>query len=291
MANDPAPTGGAPAPTPTGTTATPTPTNTSPAPSPSPAPAPTPTGDKGTPTPTPAPTNDFKIPDAYKDKPWAAKIKSQDDLYKAFDGAQELIGKKVLPAMDLTKATPEDLAKFNEAHRPAEATAYKLAELGLDQEVGSTLEKIFHENGVPVHQAVASVKAYQAFENSKLQQATSAEGFKKEMSGKFGEQYDPVVKEVVTLHKQHTSPETQKLFETLPNNVLAAVYELTHNMAKAYGAKESGAQGDDKTGTPTGQSVEERRTGLRNKIAELEKRSHTAAEKQKLVDELHGTYK
>lgn len=290
MANEVAATGGAPAPTPTGTgtpapSPAPAPAQT-PSPSPSPAPSPSPTG-----TPAPTGANDFKVPDAYKDKPWAAKIKSQEDLYKAFDGAQELIGKKVLPAMDLAKATPEDLAKFNEAHRPADAGAYKLQDLGLSEDVSGALGKIFHENGVPVHQAQASVKAYQAFENAQLAAATSADGFKSAMTAKFGEQYDPIVKEVVALHKAHTSPETQKIFEKLPNNVLAAVYELTENMRKAYGAKESGAQGDDKNASPTGKSVEEVRTELRKQINDLEKRSHTAEEKKKLTDALHETYK
>jgi len=35
-------------------------------------------------TPPPA-SPDFKVPDAYKDKPWANKIKTEEDLYKQID--------------------------------------------------------------------------------------------------------------------------------------------------------------------------------------------------------------
>lgn len=277
------PAGGAPSPSPS-----PAP---SPAPTPSPSPAPTPSpAPDATKTPSPAPdaAGEFKIPDAYKEKPWAAKIKTQEDLFKQLDGAQELIGKKVLPQIDFTKATPEELDKFNEAHRPAEVSAYGLKDLGLadDHPVGA----ILHKAGVPVHQGKAIVAEYQKAEAAALANATSAEGFKSAMTDKFGEKYEAVVAQSVQLHKQHLSPDTQKLFDGLPNNVLAGIYELTENMRKAYGVEETGAQGGDNKGGVPAADVTEVRKKLRADIAALQLRPHSAAEKQKLVDELQATY-
>lgn len=293
---DPNTGGGAPAAVTTAPAATTAPVSTA-------APAATTTNNNPAPaatTTTTAPAaNDFKLPDAYKDKPWASKIKTQDDLYKQLDETQTLIGKKVLPQMDLSKALPEDLQKFNEAYRPADVAAYGLKDYGLadDHVVGN----ILHEAGVPIHQGRAIIEKYQAAEKASLVEATSEAGFKAIMSAKFGEAYDPVVAQTVALHKKHLSPDTQKLFDGLPNNVLGGVYELTENMRKAhsdeiaalkkeYGVVETGAQGEDNKGGIPLQNVEEQRADLRKQIAELDKRPHSTADKKVLTDKLHATY-
>ena len=44
----------------------------------------------------PAKSAEFTIPETYKDKSWTKNIKSQEDLFKSYDNAQSLIGKKTI---------------------------------------------------------------------------------------------------------------------------------------------------------------------------------------------------
>lgn len=232
----------------------------------------------------------FQVPDAYKEKPWAAKVKSNDDVWKALDGAQELIGKKTLPPIDFAKATPEELTKFNETMRPSDVKAYNLEAVGLppDHAIG----KILHESGVPAHQGHAAIKAYQAFEAAEMQKATSAEGFKEAMKGKFGDGYEPIVAAGEKLLKQHLSDESKQLMDRLPNSVLPAVYELVANMQKAYGVTETSAQvGGNNDAGGIKVDVEGQRTALRNELQTLTSGMHTAEQKQALIDKLSATYK
>ena len=139
-------------------------------------------------------------------------------------------------------------------------------------------------------------------EKAALTEATSAEGFKAVMTAKFGDKYDAVVAQTVQLQKKYLSPDTQKLFDGLPNNVLGGVYELTENMRKAhadevaalkkeYGVVETGAQGEgDKGGGINLQNIEDVRKDLRQQIIDLDKRPHSSAEKKALTDKLHATY-
>lgn len=232
----------------------------------------------------------FQVPDAYKEKPWAAKVKSNDDVWKALDGAQELIGKKTLPPIDFAKATPEELIKFNETMRPADVKAYNLEAVGLpaDHAIG----KILQESGIPAHQGHAAIKAYQAYEAAQMAEATSAEGFKSAMKAKFGDGYEPVVASAEKMLKQHLSDEDKQLFDKLPNSVLPSVYALVANMQKAYGAHETGAQvsgNNDAGGIKV--DVETQRADLRNQIQTLSNGVHTAEQKQALIDKLAATYK
>lgn len=40
----------------------------------------------------------FAIPEAYQDRGWAQKITSMDDLFKSYDNAQSMIGKRTVPS-------------------------------------------------------------------------------------------------------------------------------------------------------------------------------------------------
>lgn len=74
-------------------------------------------------TPTPAPS-DFAIPEAYKDKPWASKVKSHDDLWKQLENTQSLIGKKAI-APDFKTATPQEIEDYYSQMRPADKAEFQ----------------------------------------------------------------------------------------------------------------------------------------------------------------------
>ena len=70
----------------------------------------------------------FAIPESYADRGWAAegKIKSVDDLFKAYDNSQSLLGKR--PAgIPAANASQEEWDKFYQTMgRPDDPTAYQL---------------------------------------------------------------------------------------------------------------------------------------------------------------------
>src|SRR5688572_22407573 len=130
-------------------------------PAPSPTPAPAPAADHNpAPAPNPAPVPDptpapvapaeYKIPDAYKDKPWASKIKTEEDVWKQLDNTQELVGKKhAHPAKD---APPEEWDKYFAGLRPETAEAYEFKDHP-NPEFAKSVGNILFEAGISEHQA------------------------------------------------------------------------------------------------------------------------------------------
>lgn len=232
---------------------------------------------------------EYKVPDAYKDKPWAAKIKSEDDLYKQLDNLSVVAGKKNLyPSAD---ATPEEMDKYFEGLRPESTEKYDFGADHPNPEFAKSVGEVLFAAGISEHQAKKIIPAYNALEQKIMEAATSAEGFKAEMTATFGEKYDASVAAVVKEHKQHLKPEDQQLMDAIPNKYLGMIYRLTNAMQKAYGAEEGGADAHAaKGGAPIGEDITAKRSTLRGKIAELDGRFHTADEKQRLLDELQATY-
>ncbi len=66
----------------------------------------------------------WTLPDAYKDKPWAKDFKSQEDVFKSLESAQALIGRPKFGVPN-DKATPEERAAFfKELGVPDDAKGY-----------------------------------------------------------------------------------------------------------------------------------------------------------------------
>jgi len=112
------------------------------------------------------------VPAEYKDKPYMQNIKSSEDMFKQFDGAQALIGATKVPGEG---ATPEQWGKFyDKLGRPEASDGYGLntvAEGGQEisehgKAFNSSLEKVFHEAGLNKAQVEAITKGF--VENSKM---------------------------------------------------------------------------------------------------------------------------
>lgn len=237
--------------------------------------------------PSQAPANDFSIPDAYKEKSWATKIKTQDDVWKQLDGAQELIGKKkIVPDFDTAK--PEEIEEYFTHTRPADKAAYKFGD-GADEAFTGVVADMFLKNGVSAYQGNKIIEGYQAYEKQMIENARSADGFKAEMTKSFGEKFDGNVSAVVKEHKAHLSTEDQALMDSMPNTYLGAVYRLTEAMRKAYGAAETSAAAGE-GGNIAPQDHDAILAKINTQITELQKRPHNANELQKLVDERHNVF-
>lgn len=232
---------------------------------------------------------EFVLPDEHKDKPWAEKVKSQDDLYKQIENLTALAGKKNAYPED--GASTEDLDTFFEGLRPENAESYDFGEDHPNPEFAAKVGDIFFDAGISEHQANKIIPAYNALEQAALEDFTSEEGFNKQMTDSFGEKFDAVVVSVVNEHKKHMSEEDQALMEGIPNQYLGMVYRLTNAMVKSYGAEEAGDSAhSEKSGSTSTTDVGSQRSEIRKDIRDLETKAHTAQQKKDLVDRLQKTY-
>lgn len=177
---------------------------------------------------------DFNIPDEYKDKGWVNNIKSTADLWKAHENAQSLIGRKTI-GIPTDTSTEEEVESFYSKIRPAESSLYE-ADLGEDTEY---FKELFHKNGLSKKQADNIVKGYMENINKANETYFSAEGYKDAVKsvGIAPDRHDEIVAYI-----KKTSPEGCKSLDGLPNNALAAVYDIVNRTMTAYGAKESGGE-------------------------------------------------
>lgn len=251
----------------------------------------------------PAEPKPWQVPEAYKDKPWAAKVKSEEDLYKQIDNLTGLVGKKTV-ALDYTTATPEEITAHHKALAPADAADYKFDTIeGIDVERMDKVAPILQKAGLTVNQAQTVASEYAKFENSILAEATSADGFKDQMTKSFGEKYEGAVASVVALHKAHLSPEDAKLMDAMPNEYLGGVYRLTQKMAEAhkaevtalkkqYGAEENGDAHLNRGGNVPEQTKEQKRAVYIKELSVIDDNPfHTAAQRQTVLDKIQALYK
>lgn len=276
--------------------ATPTPSaptpqaNSQAAPTPTPA-APTPAADPNNPTPTPTPAaTEYKVPDAYKDKAWSAKIKTEDDVYKQLDNLNTLVGKKVINPNDLPNRTPEERAEFYNQLRPADKGVYKFAD-DVPAEWQGEYRNMLHDAGVSEDQAQKLVPAFEKFSAGELAKAYSKESFATELEKSFGKDFDAPAASAGREFKSHLSEDDKTLLEEVPNRFLGLMYRFTNNLQKAYGIKDTGAAANDGNSGSTPPDMAKQRSDKRAEINALESRSHTAEEKAKLVKELDAMYR
>ena len=144
---------------------------------------------------TPEPTKvadpaaaEFKLPDEYKDKSWAGKVKTQDDLYKQIDNLTALVGKKaVIP--NLKDATAEEREAFYSQLRGKDAAEYPIPAheaFPTPAETQPLVAKLFMDNGVSPVQAEAIIKGYQDLGAKQLAAQFDPEGMKAAMTAAFG---------------------------------------------------------------------------------------------------------
>ena len=239
----------------------------------------------------------FKIPDEYKDKPWAAKVTSEAELWKQLANTQELIGKKsIVP--DLKTATPEDREAFYAQMRPADVSEYQFA----GEPVPALKEgnaKAMMENGISATQANPVIAKYQELGQAEQEKLFDPEGFKTVMKGAFGDNWEQTTGAAYNNLKAMMSPQDQKMMEALPNPYAALIYrtlgnvdKATQNMMKRYGVKETAlAHFSDPAATNNaGGDIEGKRATIRGQLAKLTSGFHTHEQKADLVKQLSDTY-
>jgi hypothetical protein len=197
---------------------------------------------------TPETVKQFTIPDAYKDKPWASKVKSEDDLWKQIENAQAVIGKKTIASPDFTTATPAEIEDFYKQSRPQDKSAY-----AFDDEIAPETKEFYGEllykNGISEHQGNEIIKQFREMEKAQLDKMFSPDNFKAELEKSFGKDYKEPAAAAANLMKQHLNKDDVAMLDKMPNQFLSLLYRYTDNVRKAFGASEGDKAASKVSGT------------------------------------------
>ncbi len=233
---------------------------------------------------------EFSVPDEYKEEGWSKNVKSQDDLWKSYSESQKLIGKKQVP-FNYDEATPEDIDKYKASIRPESPESYDFFDEGAEPENVKFIQSLLHKAGVPKAMGKELVEGLNAKNKEKLEAMYSKDGFVKQMTSSFGEDYTKTVGLTNNLIKRNLNDADRKLVDNATNEQLGVMYRLVNNIMKTHGIKESDANvggGASSMGEADKAAV---RKEIRESIAGLVKRPHTAEEKAQLLKRLNESYK
>jgi len=230
----------------------------------------------------------YQVPETYREQAWAKDIKSEEDVYKQLQGAQELIGKKSLPPKfeDMTEQQVED---YNSSTRPEKWEDYEMPESFTPTEK-ELYGKALHEEGISGFKAKRLMAKLEAQHNETKETTFGEKGWKEILKTSFGDEFETKGGEVTGFIKKNAVEADQKLIEAAPNEVLGAFYRIIDNVKKAYGANEAGT-GAAAPGTSGVVDKAAQQKVIRDKIVALNSRPHTQAEKDVLIKELSDSYK
>lgn len=233
---------------------------------------------------TPPAESGYKIPDAYKEKPWAAKIKTEDDLWKQVDNLQTVVGKKtVVP--DFKAATPKEINEYFDQLRPADKAEYKFSD-ETPEEMRPVYADLLHKHGLSTYQAENLAKDFNAMLATRAASENSQDGFATNMKKSFGDKFEEPVATLRKTMNQNLNAEDKVLLDGKFNNEqLGVVFRLVDKLTKNYGIKESGAQVEGGEVTPQVPDLEKKASDILKEIQDIKKRPHTNAEVQAKINE------
>lgn len=183
---------------------------------------------------TPEPeVKEFEVPEAYKDKGWASKVKSEDDLYKQIDNLSSLVGKKEIvkqPDWD----NEESRNEFVEAMRPEDKDGYNIPESFPEAEA-NLYKDLLYDNGVTAKQAENIFNKLSEVREKQF----DADDMTAQLKEAWGSDVEANTNLVMSSLREHASKEDQAILDNMPNSIMAAIYRYSNNVLKAYGANET----------------------------------------------------
>lgn len=207
---------------------------------------------------------DFKLPEAFADKPWAKDIKSQEDLINMVDKFQ----------------APESADKYE--FKPIEGFT------DVDYQVARDLA---HKAGLPQENAQKLLEAYNETIQESNKQLYDVDAMTNSLKEAFGaDKYESRVKEIAKNIKSSVDQPTLDSIMNLPNQNLLAVLKTVDSVLKSYGVSETDTATLPNAGNPvlSSEDREQKRLEYYNKLRELEKRSHSFSERKELLDKLNS---
>jgi len=226
-----------------------------------------------------ATTEEFSLPDEYKDKPWAEKIKSQEDAYKQIENLTALVGKKTIQAIDYETASPEDIEAYHASLAPENgAEGYSWGEESMP-EITKPMADIMLKAGINSHQQKLIAEGFDGLigqiAGDRMEADTSAEGYNAMMKESFGDDYEKIAGTIEATLKEHIlSDDDKKVFDGVDNKTRVAMDRAIHSLMSKYedrikaileehGATESGAQAEGGEGGVQSATKAEQRSKIR----------------------------
>lgn len=249
----------------------------------------------------PADPNAFKVPDKYKEKGWAAKVKSLDDVYKQLDELDALKGKKTVRP-DLSKSTPEEREAYYAQGRPKDLGEYKFTDgIAVDDTVKGAVPQMLNKYGIDAYTGNEIIKDYQAMEQALVAKQYDPADFDSTMKTAFGDDYKEMQGRTRKFIEGLMNEGDQKALDMIPNVYLGTIYrtlgntvQAVSNMMKQYGVKETNIAHFMPAGaTPASSDIGTVRTQLRAEIKKLDasKGPYPSAKIADLKAKLDATYK
>lgn len=216
----------------------------------------------------------YEVPEAYKDKPWAADIKSQDDLWNKLDAVNK----------PFSEYSDEERSAYFDRMRPETHEAYEFSQ-EVDPVEREAVAKIFHENGLTVEQGNKIAEQYNQAMKEAVAVHYSAEGLEEQFKGIFGEQWQSRSKDVLTFAKQGLNDEERKIFDGAPNQLLGLFVKQMAEIKEQYGISDKGTQLSGQGVSPA-IDYDAQIADVYKKLDDLVRSPYTNAQKQELVDKL-----
>lgn len=236
--------------------------------------------------------NGFVIPGEYKNKGYLKDVNSYEDVFKKLDGAQALIGQKVVFPDENTSA--EDRLKFNiAAGMPEKAEGYVFEKFGdaeRNVEIDNKIKALYHEAGVT---GEGGKKLQKGFEQLMLDVAT-AQGeaddaaFGELITKTFGDRVDEVLDNGKKLIEENIPPELSEAFKGLPNDALTIISAVLDGVRTKYISED---KINDNNGGGSGNSgVEALRAKAQGLMNHPAFKDGMHQDHKKINDEINGIY-
>lgn len=240
----------------------------------------------------------FSLPEAYKDKPWAKDFKSQEDVFKSLENAQQFIGRKGW-GVPGEKATPEEKAQFyKELGVPDDPKGYEFKRPdGVPEEMWDSKSEekwagLMRQHNVP--KSVANALRDEMLKETLESHNTGVKTLNEQLDKAFGDQKTEVSKQVGDLLTKAIPDKA--LREAIEKNVgnkntpafALALGHVFQYMKKTYGLTDTNT-GDG--GGASGQSVKDMRaeaTKLMASEAYTNAMHKDHAETRKRVDAMYA---
>lgn len=239
--------------------------------------------------------SEFKLPEQYKAKPWAASIKTQEDLIKKLDelsAVAEKGGKK--EPFNPEGKTPEEIKAHLDSKRPVKPEEYKIGKDTDDQGVLGEFKNMCWEAGLDQFEANTALEKYRAYQEGQKAKLFDPDEFNGMLEKAFGKDFK---KEAGTtsnlLASLFESPEEKAFFDqAFPNEQAVLVHKIASRFMKKFGVTEKdfgtgGGRGGSGGGAPTTvEGIEKRQAEIRAEVAKLNRTPHTKEQRSRLISEL-----
>lgn len=175
----------------------------------------------------------FTIPEEYQNKGWAKNIKSQADLFKAYDNATTLIGKKTIGIPDFNNSSEEEINDFYSKLAPNDIKEYDFGEIEIDDNTKNNFAEIFKQNGINTKAGKNILNAYQQMVEKAM---GTEEDLNKELQARFGNSFnEEKEQELAGMFNKFLKKEDRQLMAKMPVKVQALMCEFANNIKKNYG--------------------------------------------------------